>query len=82
MLIAVGMYLFNHAKNKITKIKRGTKTQKKLEITETKYLGNRQFLCVVTYENQRILIGASPNNVQFLCALEHDKSLKTLNENL
>ena len=58
------------------------KSQKKLEILETKVLGNRQFLCVVAYEKQRILLGASPNGLQFLCSLDSDQTQISSSKNL
>lgn len=81
-LIVVGSYLFTQLKGRTFKLKRGIKSQKKLEILETKVLGNRQFLCVVAYEKQRILLGASPNGLQFLCSLDSDKGQTASNENL
>ena len=81
-LIVVGSYLFTLFKGQALKLKREIKHQKKLEILETKVLGNRQFLCVVAYEKQRILLGASPNGLQFLCSLDSDKGQTASNENL
>lgn len=80
--IVVGTYLFTHIKNRTLKFKRNPKLQKKLEILETKALGNRQFLCVVSYEKQRILLGASPHGLQFLCSLDSDKDQTPSNKNL
>jgi flagellar biogenesis protein FliO len=81
-LIVVGSFLFAQLRGRSLKRKRGIKHQKKLEILETKVLGNRQFLCVVAYEKQRILLGTSPNGLQFLCSLESDKEQTTSNKNL
>lgn len=81
-LIIVGSYLCTHIKGRILRAKQGIKTQKKLEILETKVLGNRQFLCVVAYENQHILLGVSPNNLQFLCSLDAKKIQNNLDKNL
>ena len=81
-LIVIGSYLFTHIKGRVFNFKRGTKSQKKLEILETKVLGNRQFLCVVAYEKQRILLGTSPNGLQFLCSLDSDKTQTSFNKNL
>ena len=81
-LIVVGSYLFTQTKGRALNFKRGTKSQKKLEILETKVLGNRQFLCVVAYEKQRILLGASPNGLQFLCSLDSDQTQTSFNKNL
>ena len=81
-LIIIGAYLFTHLKGRALKFKRSIKCQKKLEILETKVLGNRQFLCVIAYEKQRILIGASPNGLQFLCSLDSEKPQIASNKNL
>ena len=81
-LIVISSYLFTRLKGHALKFKRGIKAQKKLEILETKVLGNRQFLCVVAYEKQRILLGASPNGLQFLCSLNSDQEQIPSNKNL
>ena len=81
-LIVIGSYLFTHLKGRALNFKRGTQSQKKLEILETKVLGNRQFLCVVAYEKQRILVGASPNGLQFLCSLDSDQTQTSSSKNL
>lgn len=43
-----------------------------LRIRETKPLGNRQFLVVVQYGEQRMLLGVAPGMINHLCYLEHD----------
>lgn len=43
-----------------------------LKIRETKALGNRQFLVVVEYGEQRMLLGVAPGMINHLCYLEHD----------
>ena len=45
----------------------------KLRISESKSLGNRQFLLVVTYEDEKLLLGVYPNGMQFLCKLGTDR---------
>lgn len=46
------------------------KFNRNLEILETKPLGNRQFLLVVAYENEKFLLGVYPNGMQFLSKLK------------
>ncbi|MEQ9825052.1 MAG: flagellar biosynthetic protein FliO [Puniceicoccaceae bacterium] len=43
---------------------------KDLRIRETKALGNRQFLVVVEYGEQRMLLGVAPGVINHLCYLE------------
>lgn len=73
IIIAVS-YLFSLIKRKTFKLKWKSKSQKNLEIIETKFLGNRQFLCVIAYKEQHILIGTGPQGIQFLCSLESGSS--------
>jgi len=43
--------------------------QSKLQVLEMRVLGNKQFLLVVEYENQRMMLGVSPGIIQHLCFL-------------
>lgn len=45
------------------------KGPRKLEIAETRMLGNRQFLIVAEYENRKMLIGVCPGRIDYLCTL-------------
>lgn len=47
----------------------------KLKILESKSLGNRQFLLVVSYENETFLLGVYPNGMRFLSKLGTDKEI-------
>ncbi len=53
-----------------------------LRIRETKPLGNRQFLLVVEYGEQRMLLGVAPGVINHLCYLEapEDVKIDDLNE--
>ncbi len=42
---------------------------RKLDITETRMLGNRQFLIVAEYEQRKMLIGVCPGRIEYLCTL-------------
>jgi flagellar biogenesis protein FliO len=44
--------------------------EKKLHVLEMKSLGNRQFLLVVGYEDQRLLLGVTPGKIDYLCPLD------------
>ncbi len=45
------------------------KGQRKLIVSESRSLGNRQFLVVVEYENERVLLGVAPGKIDYLCPL-------------
>ncbi len=42
---------------------------RKLQISETRMLGNRQFLLVAEYEDRKMLIGVCPGRIDYLCTL-------------
>lgn len=42
----------------------------RLIVSETRMLGNRQYLMVVEYGTQKMLLAVTPGNVQHLCFLE------------
>jgi len=51
----------------------------RLQVLETKMLGNRQFLVVVKYEDSKMLLGVGPGQIQLLCPLESaDEDLEKL----
>lgn len=43
---------------------------RKLQILETRPLGNRQYLLVVGYEDSRMLLGVTPGKIDYLCPLD------------
>ena len=45
------------------------KGERKLNITETRGLGSRQFLVVAEYENRKMLLGVCPGRIDYLCTL-------------
>jgi len=50
---------------------RGKKNgESRLQLLETKMLGNRQFLVVVNYDDNKMLIGVGPGQIQYLCPLD------------
>ncbi len=50
------------------------KGQRKLVVSESRSLGNRQFLVVVEYENERVLLGVTPGKIDYLCPLSTPNS--------
>lgn len=44
--------------------------ENRLQLLETKMLGNRQFLVVVQYEDNKVLLGVGPGQIQYLCPLD------------
>jgi len=68
--VAVGWYLFKSGFMR----KSFAKGEGKLKIAETRMLGNRQFISVVEYDNQKILIGVGPGKIDYLTTLQSGDS--------
>ncbi len=45
------------------------KGERKLQISETRMLGNRQFLVVAEYEGRKMLLGVCPGRIDYLSTL-------------
>ena len=45
------------------------KGARKLQVSETRMLGNRQFLIVAEYEDRKVLLGVCPGRIDYLCSL-------------
>lgn len=43
---------------------------RKLQICESCMVGPRQFIVVASYEEERVLIGVSPGQIQYLCKVK------------
>ena len=52
----------------------------KLKIVESKSLGNRQFLLVISYESEKFLLGVYSNGMRFLSKLGTDKDIAAKKE--
>lgn len=65
-------FAYKYCKNATCSVRSKGKQVRKIEILETKPLGNRQFLLVVAYEHEKFLLGAHPNGLQFLSKLADD----------
>ena len=50
--------------------RKASAAERKLQILETRPLGNRQYLLVVAYDETRMLIGVTPGKIDYLCPLE------------
>lgn len=48
----------------------GSRNLRKLQIDETRPLGNRQYLVVADYEGKKFLLGVTPGQIQMLTALD------------
>jgi len=51
----------------------GTASARKLAVTETRSLGNRQYLVVADYEGRKFLLGVCPGRIDMLAPLSDDK---------
>lgn len=50
---------------------------RKLQIDETKPLGNRQYLVVADYDGKKFLLGVTPGQIQMLTPLDGSQPMKT-----
>lgn len=53
---------------------RKSKADRKLVISETRTLGNRQFLVVAEYENRKMLLGICPGRIDYLSTLSGEET--------
>jgi flagellar biogenesis protein FliO len=65
-LLAGGFFL---CRNGFLALAQKNKAPRKLEISETRMLGGRQFLVVAQYEGRKMLIGVCPGRIDYLCNL-------------
>lgn len=65
-IVAGGLFFM---RNGFAMFQRGNKVDRKLNISETRMLGNRQFLVVAEYEDRKMLIGVCPGRIDYLCTL-------------
>lgn len=65
-LLGGGLYVM---RNGLGFLQPRPKGPRKLDITETRMLGNRQFLIVAEYEQRKMLIGVCPGRIDYLCTL-------------
>lgn len=76
ILAAIGfvfVYFFKQGK-----FMRGIRSQgNQLKVRETHVLGSKQFLVVVEYGRQRILLGVGPNMINQLCFLESTEEISS-----
>jgi flagellar protein FliO/FliZ len=50
--------------------RKGAAIDRKLQVLETRPLGNRQYLLVIGYEDTRMLLGITPGKIDYLCPLD------------
>lgn len=65
-LFGGGAYL---VRNGFTLFQPKMKGVRKLQISETRMLGNRQFLVVAEYEDRKMLLGVCPGRIDYLATL-------------
>ena len=51
-------------------LRKGLASDRKLQVLETRPLGNKQYLLVVGYEDTRMLLGVTPGKIDYLCPLD------------
>ena len=66
IMLAAGIYF---VKSGTLFLKTKNNGERKLNISEMRMLGNRQFLVVAEYEDKKMLIGVCPGRIDYLCPL-------------
>lgn len=74
LLAAAAFLAYHFLKNGNPFRNRTAASARKLQVLETRPLGNRQFLLVVAYEDTRILLGVTPGKIDYLCPLDQGTS--------
>lgn len=73
-LLSLGAYMFvrylKGSSLKVLGLGLSKTRHTQLQVKETRMLGHKQFLLVVEYEGQKMLLGTSPNGIQYLCKLD------------
>jgi flagellar protein FliO/FliZ len=54
--------------------RRSAMAERRLNILETRPLGNRQYLIVVAYDDTRMLLGVTPGKIDYLCPLDSNSA--------
>jgi flagellar biogenesis protein FliO len=72
VVVLVGLWVYQRRGGNLP-VRLGTSGE--LKICETKPLGNRQFLVVVAYGEQKMLLGVAPGMINHLCYLEESAEL-------
>jgi len=67
-LLGVGSYFL---KNGFGVLQPKSKGARKLNVAETRMLGNRQFLVVAEYEGRKMLLGVCPGRIELLSELDN-----------
>ncbi|MDR2396265.1 MAG: flagellar biosynthetic protein FliO [Puniceicoccales bacterium] len=70
VFVMVGTYAFAKFKQNKFPLKAKNKPSQ-LSILETYALGNRQYLLVVAYNQQKFLLNVHPHGTQYLCTLNN-----------
>ncbi|MDR0646863.1 MAG: flagellar biosynthetic protein FliO [Puniceicoccales bacterium] len=70
VFVIVGTYAFAKFKQANFSLKVKNKSSQ-LSVLETCALGNRQYLLVVAYNQQKFLLNVHPNGTQYLCTLNN-----------
>lgn len=73
LLLGAGLILFyrgNGGWGALGGWRPGARGVRKLNVEETRALGQRQFLAVVEYEGRKMLLGVCPGRIDYLCPLD------------
>lgn len=78
-LLGGGSYFLKNGFNFLSPKNKGIR---KLNVAETRMLGNRQFLVVAEYEGRKMLLGVCPGRIELLSDLDGDRTEETFSTQL
>ena len=78
-ILAALAYFFSKFVNKRNFIKLAPEGRKGIVLSDTRSLGNKQFLVVASYNHEKFLLGISAGNIQLLSKLGNRSAEKVLN---
>ena len=72
--LAAAAYFFSKFVNNRNIIKHSTDGRKGIVLSDTRSLGNKQFLVVASYDQEKFLLGISSGSIQLLSKLENSST--------
>ncbi len=77
-ILAASAYFFSKFVNNRNITKHAPEGQKGIVLSDTRSLGNKQFLVVACYDREKFLLGISSGNIQLLSKLGNRSAEKVL----
>lgn len=70
LVVAAGFVLYRLIKKGGVRLPMKSENASNLKVLETRIIGNRQYLMVVSYDDIKVMIGTTPTSIQYICTLD------------